>query len=128
MTLNAISISRLKTCHPDLQKVVTLAASRFPLMVICGYRGKEDQNKAFESGASKLKYPRSRHNKNPSLAVDLGPVPLDWNNTDRFKEMADVVMKAAVDLGISLVWGGSWKGIVDMPHFQLATTESDQSA
>lgn len=97
-------------------------------MVICGHRGKEDQNKAFEAGTSKLKFPRSLHNKSPSLAVDLSPIPLDWNNTERFKEMADVVMKAAVDLGIALVWGGSWKGFPDLPHFQLATTESDQSA
>jgi peptidoglycan L-alanyl-D-glutamate endopeptidase CwlK len=41
--------------------------------IICGTRGKAEQNKYFEEGKSKLKWPNSKHNRNPSLAVDVAP-------------------------------------------------------
>ena len=37
--------------------------------ILCGYRGKEEQEKAVSEGNSKLHYPHSKHNYNPSCAV-----------------------------------------------------------
>lgn len=128
MTLTAISVARLKTCHPDLQRVVELAATRMPLFVLCGYRGRNEQNKAFEEGKSKLRFPRSMHNKKPSMAVDISPSPLDWLNHDAFKKLALVMKKAAKELGVDIVWGGDWVGFKDLPHYQLSSVETDQSA
>lgn len=119
--LSAISISRLKECHPDIQKVVELAASRFPMSVLEGHRGQVAQDKAYAAGTSKAKWPESKHNKMPSEAVDLAPVPLDWKNLPRFKKMAEVVLQAATDLGVPMVWGGNFKSFTDMPHFELAS-------
>ena len=42
-------------------------------MIVCGHRNKEDQNKAFAEGKSKLKWPKGKHNKLPSQAVDAAP-------------------------------------------------------
>lgn len=118
-TLSKLSRERLSQCHPDLQRVVELASGRFPMAVIQGHRGQAEQDAAFARGASKLKWPNSRHNSTPSEAVDLVPMPLDWNNISRFEELGRVVKQAAVDLGIELDWGGDWKRFRDYPHFEL---------
>lgn len=119
--LSAISIARLKECHKDLQRVVELAASRFPMSVLCGHRGQVEQDKAYAAGTSKVKWPNSKHNKVPAEAVDLCPIPLDWKNMPRFRKMAEVVQQAALDIGVEIVWGGDFKTFSDMPHFELAT-------
>lgn len=114
---------RLAECHPDLQRVIALAAGRFPLTVICGHRNQADQDAAYKSGNSKVKWPQSRHNSKPSTAVDLAPWPINWNDITRFREMALVVLRAASELGIKLEWGGNWEKFPDAPHFQLVLTK-----
>jgi hypothetical protein len=53
------SKKNLETCEIPLQTLATkaLATSPIDFTIICGYRGKKDQDKAFSSGASKLKFP-----------------------------------------------------------------------
>jgi peptidoglycan L-alanyl-D-glutamate endopeptidase CwlK len=51
--------------------------------------------------------------------VDLGPVPLDWQDLAAFRRMADAMKRAAAAEGVPIVWGGDWKGFVDGPHFEL---------
>ena len=53
------------------------------ITILEGYRNEEDQNKAFENGFSKLKFPNSKHNVYPSMAVDALPFPIDWKDTQR---------------------------------------------
>lgn len=43
--------------------------------VIKGHRGRVEQNEAFLSGASKLKWPKGNHNAMPSLALDVQTYP-----------------------------------------------------
>ncbi|MFW3388401.1 UNVERIFIED_CONTAM: M15 family metallopeptidase, partial [Kocuria sp. CPCC 205274] len=52
-------------------------------------------------------------------AVDLAPYPIDWNDLSRFRKMADVIKNSSDILDIPIEWGGDWKTLVDMPHFQL---------
>jgi peptidoglycan LD-endopeptidase CwlK len=76
------SASKLSTCHSDLQILCKRLIERYDFTVICGYRDKEAQNKAYNEGNSKLKYPDSKHNTSPSLAVDLAPYEktgIDWS-------------------------------------------------
>ena len=119
--LSPVSIERLRACHPDIQRVVELAASRFPFTVLCGFRGEEEQTKAFAEGKSRAKWGESKHNATPSQAVDLAPLPIDWENLPRFRTMANVVLQAAKELNVQLVWGGDFKKLKDMPHFELAS-------
>ena len=113
------SRSNLATCHADIQKVLNEAIKYFDFSVICGYRGKKAQNEAYKKGFSKLKFPLGKHNKKPSLAVDLAPYPIDWKDNLRFAFMAGVIMTIADQMGIELEWGGHWKSFKDYPHFQL---------
>lgn len=125
-----LSLSRLETCHPILQELCHEAIKEIDFMVICGHRGEAEQNKAYAEGKSKLKYPRSKHNKSPSLAVDLCPVKfkggkisLDWNNDRAFKVMAMQMLMLANRKSYPLEWGGNWIWFKDKPHFQINLKE-----
>lgn len=79
------------------------------------YRTKEEQD-ALPSNVTTVKYPYSLHCY--GLAFDI--CNNDTNNaypTDA--EWWDKVGKVGTRLGLE--WGGSWKGFVDKPHFQLST-------
>ena len=129
------SLSRLQTCHPDLQllMVEALADPECPcdMSVLCGYRGEEEQNAAYASGASKLKYPQSRHNQTPSLAVDVAPyingaVSWDWEHyyplAEHIKATWQRLEQRELTTGHhSLSWGGDWRSFKDGPHWQLDT-------
>jgi peptidoglycan L-alanyl-D-glutamate endopeptidase CwlK len=64
---------KLQKLHPDLQKILIHLIKIYDFKILETYRNEEDQNKAFNEGKSKLKYPQSKHNKIPSLAVDIAP-------------------------------------------------------
>ena len=121
------SRKNLDTCHPDLQKVFNEVIKHVDCSIICGQRGKEDQNKAFKDGRSKVKYPNGRHNANPSKAVDVAPYPIDWDNLERFTLFAGFVLGIAKSMKIDLIWGNDWNGdfntkdtnFRDYPHFEL---------
>lgn len=114
------SIEKLLTCHPDLVMIINYALKTSPLdfSVLCGHRGEKEQNRAYIDGNSKLKYPLSNHNKNPSNAVDIAPYPIDWNNIERFEILGRHVKNVANKLNIEIEWGGDWN-FKDYPHFEL---------
>tara|TARA_R100001510_G_C7654000_1_gene212534 strand:+ start:1009 stop:1401 length:393 start_codon:yes stop_codon:yes gene_type:complete len=121
------SISRLETCHEDLQQVFYQVIKHFDCTVLEGHRGEELQNKYFDEGKSKVKFPKGKHNANPSNAVDIVPWPVDWDDTDRMYYFAGFVKGIAAMLDIPLRWGGDWNdntevkdtGFKDLPHFEL---------
>jgi peptidoglycan L-alanyl-D-glutamate endopeptidase CwlK len=89
------------------------------IAILCGHRTKEEQDKAFGSGNSKLRYPFSRHNKFPSMAVDIAPFPIDWKDIAAFKRLAEIVKQKAAELEITVEWGGDWPSFKDYPHWEL---------
>ena len=119
MTLSDLSRQRLATCHPDLVRIVTIASARFPFEVLCGHRNEADQEAACAAGRSHEHWPNSRHNSDPAEAVDLAPLPIDWENTARFTALAVVMKQSAEDLGLEIVWGGEWVTFKDLPHYEL---------
>jgi len=78
------SKGNLGEAHQDLQKLFKKVVETYDCAVIEGYRGQEEQDSAYHSGKSKLKYPKSKHNRQPSLAVDVVPYPVDWEDTKQF--------------------------------------------
>jgi len=135
---SATSKKRLATCHPDIQKVLKLAIRYIDFSVIQGTRSKALQDKYFAQGTSHVKYPNSYHNcliehvkedlrpkgdltKPCSLAVDVGPVPLHWNDIDSFVELARVIKICAKRLEVDLEWGPDIWNFKDYPHFQLTS-------
>ena len=125
------SKGNLGEAHQDLQKLFKKVVETYDCAVIEGYRGQEEQNSAYHSGKSKLKYPKSKHNRQPSLAVDVVPYPVDWEDTKQFYHFAGFVQGIAEEMGISLRWGGDWnsnrlfedQSFHDLPHYELMQTE-----
>ena len=108
------------TCTEELQDVLDEAIKGYDFSIIWGHRDKEAQNRAFEEGFSNLSWPRSKHNQVPSEAFDVVPYPMGFQATnEQFYEMATYILQAASSLGIRVRWGGHWKGLRDMAHFEL---------
>lgn len=113
------SKERLKTCDIRLQLIMNKAIELYDFTVLEGYRDGITQNRYFKKGVSKLKFPKSRHNKKPSQAVDACPYPISWDKTERFYELAGVIKTIAADYKIPIIWGGDWKIFKDLAHYQL---------
>ena len=121
------SKERLATCDERLQKVFNEVIKYVDCSVLEGHRNEERQNKFFEEGKSKVKYPDGRHNASPSRAADVVPYPVDWNDRERFHLFAGFVIGIEYSMDISLRWGGDWNQnfevddnkFDDFPHFEL---------
>ena len=121
------SIERLSTCHKDLQKVFNEVIKYVDCSVLEGHRNEERQNKLFEEGKTKDKYPNGRHNSSPSRAVDVTPYPVDWDDRERQTLFAGFVLGIARSMDIKLRWGGDWdmdfevmdNRFDDFPHFEI---------
>ena len=119
----------LLECDRRIQRVMTEALRTSPvdMTVICGHRSREAQERAYREGRSQLRYPQSKHNAFPSHAVDVVPYPVDWNDLDRFVELARHILATADRLGVEMRWGGDWDrdgdwrehSFFDGPHFEL---------
>jgi len=70
------SLSHLSTCHDDLQDLFKEVVVHFDCTVLAGYRNKEEQETAFRHGMTQLRFPHGKHNKSPSLAADVIPLPI----------------------------------------------------
>jgi len=125
------SKKNLSEAHPLLQELFEEAIKHYDCSIIEGNRSQEEQDRLYHAGKSKLKYPQSKHNKTPSLAVDVVPYPVDWNDTKRFYHFGGLVVGIAAAMGIDIRWGGNWDGdnefndqsFHDLPHFELRSTE-----
>ena len=126
------SEDRLASVHPDLVRVCRrmLGYGILDATVVQGRRSKEDQDRAFKEGKSKLKYPQSKHNSDPSDAIDIAPFingKISWN-TQHCLVLAGLMLAAASELGVKVRWGGNWdrdgepvtdQTFNDLVHFEL---------
>lgn len=121
------SKERLSTCDDKLQKIFNEVIKYVDCSVLEGHRSAERQNKLFDEGKTKVKFPNGRHNSNPSRAVDVVPYPIDWDDRERFHLFAGFVIGIAQSMGVKLRWGGDWNmnfevddnKFDDFPHFEL---------
>jgi len=121
------SKKHLVTLDERLQRVLNEVIKYVDCSIIEGHRSAERQDKLFEEGRTKVKYPNGRHNANPSRAVDVVPYPIDWDDRERFHLFAGFVIGIAQSMEIKLRWGGDWNmnfevddnNFDDFPHFEL---------
>ncbi|HSH41651.1 MAG TPA: hypothetical protein VK973_05940 [Arenicellales bacterium] len=121
------SMSRLETCDERLQALFARVIEGWDCTILEGHRDKTAQNAAFEEGNSKLRWPDGKHNRLPSIAVDVAPYPIDWGNTKRFYAFAGYVIGIAEEMDIPIRWGGDWDGdrdlddqsFNDLVHFEI---------
>ena len=121
------SKERLATCDNRLQDVFNEVIKHVDCSVLEGQRDEERQNKLFDEGKTKVRFPDGRHNDSPSRAVDVTPYPVDWSDRERQTLFAGFVIGIAKSMGINLRWGGDWDQdwqvkdnmFDDFPHFEL---------
>lgn len=121
------SARRLAQCDPRLQRLFNEVIKHFDCTVITGHRGKAEQEEMVRTGRSRVCWPDGKHNTVPSLAADVAPYPIDWEDRERFTLFAGFVKGLAVSMGIKIRWGGDWdgdtevldNGFDDLPHFEL---------
>ncbi len=111
------STKNLVGVNSDLVMVVKRALELSPVdfTVIEGLRTKERQAELMKQGFTRTL--NSRHIIGE--AVDIVPLPVDWNNPKPFGLVAEAMKKAANELGVKITWGGTWKTFKDLPHYQI---------
>lgn len=149
IVLGKTSLSRLAGVHPELIRVVKRAAlialPSQDFMVIQGVRTRQQMAENYGKGRTvseclakgvpaecakpkeaKVTWLRDPYKSNHGAqgdgyghAVDLGPYPLDWNDLEGFRELSRVMLSAAQQEGVEIVWGGTWT-TPDAPHYELA--------
>ena len=121
------SRERLATCDKRLQDVFNEVIKEVDCSILEGHRDERRQDKLYEEGKTKVRYPMGRHNSKPSRAVDVVPYPVDWKARERFHFFSGYVLGMARRMGITLRWGGDWNmnfevddnKFDDFPHFEL---------
>lgn len=156
ITLGTRSLSRLEGVDPRLVRVVKgaaiLAEKWEDFTVLEGVRTREQMMVNYGKGrtaaqlavhgipakyaqpqAGKVTWLRdpfnSPHKALPTggRAVDLAPVPIDWNDRARFVALRNLMFAAAKAERVAIRWGRDWdndgiyeeKGETDGPHFEL---------
>lgn len=127
----------LATCTRELQDIMRSVGHRFNIMILEGHRDEERQEKLFQLGKSQLHFPESKHNKQPSDAVDFAPghmeggkFVIDWTDREQFTVVAGYALGIASERGLKLLWGGNWSGdgylsknrFDDLGHLELEGT------
>lgn len=127
------SLSRLDTCHKDLQLIMSEVVRLFDCSILEGHRGQDQQTLMFQKGFSKLEWPESKHNTVPSMAVDVAPYPILWEDDGRHYFFAGWVFCVAARLleegrvTHKVRFGGDWdsdtytedQSFNDLVHFEL---------
>ncbi len=129
MKLTKRDISRIKECHPKIQKLFFSVAAdeKCPnFLVVDGARTVEEQRRNVAKGVSKTM--RSRHipaKNGYSHAIDVAPFingKLSWDWKDYYP-LAKIIKQHAKKLNVPIEWGGDWKTFKDGPHWQLPWKE-----
>jgi peptidoglycan L-alanyl-D-glutamate endopeptidase CwlK len=135
------SKEKLNTCHRDLKTLFAHVIQDYDCTIVCGHRGEIAQNQAYAEGKSKLKFPHSKHNSTPSLAVDAVPYEVnhvDWGKLQSayfagyVKGKADQLFKIGV-ISHHIRCGVDWDGDNDIDdttfwdacHFEIVPNERD---
>lgn len=146
--LGKVSIAKLQGVHPNLVKVIEASIKECPVdfTIVYGVRSINEQKSLYALGRTAIN-PDGKSAKKPlgnivtqkngttnksnhqvksdgfGHAVDFVPYlngSINWNADNEFKVIAAHIMATAKCLDIAIVWGGVWKSMPDMPHFELA--------
>lgn len=112
---------KLLHVHPELRSWFwNVVKKKFPESHISwGYRDQKSQDEAFKQGLSKLKFPNSPHNKEPSLAIDI--FLLNKDGKAEFPPRFYVeIAKLKQD---NMVWGGNFAKLADLNHYQIKNVQ-----
>jgi peptidoglycan L-alanyl-D-glutamate endopeptidase CwlK len=116
------SEANLAGVHPDLAKVIRATSQAQAFIVIHGLRTDAEEAANVARGVSQTMH--SRHLPNAdgvACAVDVMAMSqghCDWS-APPYRMIWIEVQRAAQAAGVPLEWGGDWKTLKDLGHFQL---------
>lgn len=125
-TLHPTVIAAFKSFILEAQEVARQKGLEYK--IICGTRSWEEQERIYAQGRTApgkivTKAPPGYSMHNFGLAVDCGVFRngsyLDESDPEAAEEMHKAASLVAAKYGIR--WGGNFKSIVDVPHFELDT-------
>lgn len=145
MAFTERDLKALETCDSKLRMLFLKVSETFPCQVLYGNRTPAEQFEIFKKGRISVNgvytvndkrkivtycdgyIKLSEHNYNPSHAVDVAPLPIDWADTERLYYFGGYVMGVAQSMGISITYGGDWNNntlvkdqtLFDLVHFEL---------
>lgn len=127
ITYGPASEANIGELHPELQRLLRACAlelpSYFDISVTCGWRGEADQNEAFRTGASKLRWPDSAHNKKPARAYDYACYGRDQAGKPvQVYDIEDILMRQGAMRLVAHRIGVRLRPLIDWdkPHVELA--------
>jgi peptidoglycan LD-endopeptidase CwlK len=141
-TFSQASRDKLSSCSFELQLLFNYVVQFYDCTIVCGYRPKADQEKAFSDGLSKVHYPGT-HSTKPSIAVDVAPYEttgIDWGKiqTAHFAGFVMGVASMLFKQGVmkhKIRSGADWNGNMDVDdttfwdacHFELVLTDEEKT-
>ena len=119
------SLEKLASVDVKLQKLANevLKISPFDFAITEGFRDRATQNKYFCEGKSKCDGINTLSKHQQGLAIDI--MVYDENAKGTWQEkyyyqVAGIFKAVAKQMNINIRWGGDFKSILDMPHFELS--------
>ena len=122
----------LSSAHSDLQRLFREVVKIYDCSVLYGHRSQDEQDEMYLSvpPVTKVKWPDSKHNSVPSMAVDVAP----WIDGGvcfeprKCYHFAGYVLRVAHELGIKIRCGADWdsdnnindQSFRDIIHFELS--------
>lgn len=118
------SLKKLASVDVKLQTLAkkVLEISPFDFGITEGFRDRATQNKYFQDGKSKCDGITTLSKHQLGQAIDI----MVYDENDRgtwepkyYYQVAGIFKAIAKKNNINIRWGGDFKSIVDMPHFEL---------
>ena len=109
-----ISKKRLSECAKPIQDLFmkVIEETDMDFSIGTGFRGEKEQNDAYDKGYSQVKFPNSKHNKQPSEAADVVPYingKMDWDTVDNFLHLSEIIKRVASEIGIIIESYRDWE-------------------
>ena len=102
---------QLNTADGRLQDIAHTVLKIKDHAVIKGHRNQREQHTAFIEGHSELDWPHGKHNKLPSIAIDVQTYPLPQTEQELREEqlyLLGLYMGVGYMTGIPIRIGGDW--------------------
>lgn len=114
--------------------VIAFVPAKFDFSLVCGFRDRAAQSRAFAEKKSTKRWPDSKHNVSLpdgtpcSLAVDVSPYPADYADSLRIARLIGIFDARAISIGIPIRCGVDFSGdgrsrderFIDAWHIELA--------
>jgi len=130
----AKSLAVRATLDERLQLLVDKLLWYMDVSLLDGYRDERQQAELYGLEKTQVRWPHSKHNSEPSMAVDMQPYPRPENENELWAAlgyMAGLCYMIAERHGFAVRWGGDWNrdgdltdnNFDDLFHIELYTGE-----